>query len=122
MSNQTSSNPFIDRAAIFFSVSCVIHCLLVPILGLTLPLMAIFAEAEIVHWSLTITAVAASVTVIFKDLRANSPYFLFPAVCGINLSVLALFSGSLGLEDKLFTVLGGAFLGGAHLYRLLRTS
>jgi len=77
MSNQTSSNPFIDRAAIFFSVSCVIHCLLVPILGLALPLMAIFAEAEIVHWSLTITAVAASVTVIFKDLRANSPYFYF---------------------------------------------
>jgi hypothetical protein len=93
-----------------------------PLLALTLPLMAIFAEAEIVHWYLTITAIAASVTVIFKDLGANSPYFLFPALFGINLSFLALFSGSLGLEDKLFTVLGGMFLAGAHLYRLSRTS
>lgn len=109
-----------DRAAAAFSLSCVAHCLALPALAIALPIFAATAEAEWIHWLLTLLAVVASGTVVVKAHDGRQPSFLIPAAIGITLISGALFAENFGIDETPPTVIGGILLAAAHTYRIIK--
>lgn len=109
-----------DRAAAVLSLSCVAHCVLLPVIAVSLPFVAAVSEAEWVHWMLTALSVAASAMVIGIAHDARKRSFLVPALGGIALLIGALFTEKFGFEETLPAVIGGVLLAVAHLSRLSR--
>lgn len=108
----------LDRAAAVLSLSCVAHCVALPVLAISLPFLAAAAEAEWIHQLLTVLAVLASASVIGFGHGGRRPAFLVPALVGISLVVGALFVERFGLEETIPTLVGGVILASAHIYRL----
>ena len=114
----SQANRLTDRAAVAFSVICILHCLALPALAVALPFFAAAAEAEWVHWVMAVLAVVASGTVAFSVQGARTPAFLMPAGIGIALLIAGLFAENLGVEEAVPTVIGGVLIAFAHLRRL----
>lgn len=115
-----SSTPTADRAAVALSLSCVAHCGALPVIAVSLPFVAAAAEAEWVHWVLTVLAIGTSGTVIAAAHDGRSPAFMVPALLGIGLIFSALFAENIGVDETLPTVIGGVLLAAAHIYRLIK--
>ena len=111
-----------DRAAAGFSLACIVHCVALPALAVAAPLLGSVAEAEWVHWSFIVLAVASSMAVIARNKSARNAAFLLPVTLGIGLIVGALFAENFEFEETLPTVLGGTLLASAHIYRLFKPS
>ena len=47
---KTSTNAFLDASAMTLSGLCLVHCLLLPVLALFLPFLAVWTQAEWVHF------------------------------------------------------------------------
>jgi len=107
-----------DRAATVLSLSCVAHCVALPVLAVSLPFLAVAAEAEWVHWVMTVLAICVSAIVIVNARASLSPAFLVPALIGIGLIASALFADEFGVDETLPTVIGGILLAAAHIYRI----
>ncbi len=110
----------IDRAAIGFSLVCVVHCALLPVAAISLPMLGLLADAEWVHWLFVSLSILAAITIALIAHDAHAPSFMIPASIGIGLLLLALVSESLGLGETAPTVSGAMLLASAHLYRLSR--
>ena len=110
----------IDKSAIGFSLACILHCVALPAIAISTPFLIGFAEAEWVHWLLTLLAVAATSTIILVSHDARTGAFLAPATGGLVLLGSALFLEPYGVDETLPVVTGGLLLAGAHTLRLLR--
>ncbi|MEO0871557.1 MAG: MerC domain-containing protein [Pseudomonadota bacterium] len=108
-----------DRAAVGLSVLCIMHCLALPILAISLPVAATVAEAEWVHWAFAVLAVAASGSVALWGRGSRVPGFLVPAGLGAALVIGALFAEGFGVDETLPTVIGGVLIAIAHMRRLM---
>jgi hypothetical protein len=110
----------IDQAAIGFSLICVAHCAVLPIVSISLPVLGVLADLEWIHWIFTSLAIIAAITIFSVTNSARRPSFALPALSGMSLLVLGLVAEPLGLEETLPTVAGAMLLAGAHLFRLFR--
>ena len=119
MSGSSPSKSLSDRAAVGLSVLCILHCLALPILAISLPFAAIIAEAEWVHWAFAVLAVAASGSVALWGHGARKAGFLVPTCLGAILIIGALFAEGFGVDETLPTVIGGVLIAVAHLRRLM---
>ena len=107
-----------DRAAVAFSVVCIIHCVALPVIAVALPFVSAIADAEWFHWIMAVLAVSASGFVAITGQGARTPAFLAPAGIGAFLVVSGLFSESFGVDEALPTVIGGVLIAFAHLRRI----
>ena len=119
MSATSPSKNLSDRAAVGLSLLCIAHCLALPVLAIALPVLAIVAEAEWVHWVFAILAVAASGSVALGGHGSRTPGFLVPAGLGAVLIIGALFAEGIGVDETMPTVIGGILIAFAHLRRLM---
>jgi len=117
---QTTTN--LDRTAAAGSILCVIHCLALPVMAVSLPFLAAIADAEWVHWAFAVLAIVASLSVVATAPSARTPGFLVPAGLGIVLVGGALFAEGFGVEETIPTLIGGILLSAAHIRRLLSQS
>ena len=98
---------------------CIMHCLALPILAISLPVVATVAEAEWVHWSFAVLAVTASGSVALWGHGARKAGFLVPTCLGAVLIIGALFAEGFGVDETLPTVIGGVLIAIAHMRRLM---
>lgn len=115
-----SSTRNLDRVATALSLSCVAHCIALPLLAISLPILSLAAGAEWIHWALAALAIVSSGAVITTDGRARTPSFVVPASIGIFLITGALFVEKFGFDETPPTVIGGVLLAAAHIYRLFK--
>lgn len=111
-----------DRAATMLSLSCIAHCLALPVIAMSVPIVAVFAEAEWVHWVLALLAIAASGGVIATDRAGRASTFVVPVIIGLTLISGALFAEHFGMSETTPTVVGGLILAVAHIRRLINQS
>jgi len=109
----------LDAAAIGLSLGCAAHCLALPILAASIPLLEAVSEAEWVHW--TILSLAAPVAVL--ALRHAQTPWRVRGLAALGLASMLL--GAIGwpshdLETPL-TVAGGLLLAIAHVMNALRS-
>lgn len=112
----------VDRAAVGFSLACIVHCLALPVIAISLPILTWFAEAEWVHWLFAFFTIASSIIIMAVAHNGRSRAFFVPALIGIGLLLAALVSEPFGIDETLATVLGGLLIAAAHIYRLLKHS
>ncbi|MDE1467169.1 MerC domain-containing protein [Aurantiacibacter sp. D1-12] len=117
-----SSTVNLDRAAVAMSLSCIIHCVALPIFAVSMPILSGLAEREWVHWVFAASAVLASAAVFARAHSARSPWFAAPVLAGLTFLIVALFPESTGANEDVLTVIGGLLLAGAHGLRLVRHS
>ncbi|MEO1730098.1 MAG: MerC domain-containing protein [Pseudomonadota bacterium] len=118
MSVPSQTSTLSDRAAVAFSVVCIIHCLALPVIAVALPFVSAIADAEWVHWVMAVLAVLASGTVALTGQGARTPGFLAPAGIGAALVVGGLFAEGFGVDEAIPTVSGGVLIAYAHLRRI----
>jgi len=107
----------IDSAGFAVSSLCVMHCLLLPILGTSLPLLGALSEIEWVHKALVLLAVPIALSFI---LSTKAPTLRILAGLGIVLLCSAAFIPAFHDVEVVMTAIGGLLLGSAHLSRLIR--
>lgn len=115
-----SSTPTFDVAATGLSLLCLIHCLLLPVLSVALPVAGLLAEMEGLHRLFVLLALPASVSAFLSRRTFKSRYPLWiPALIGCVLLILGAFVEPLHDFETGLTVGGALFLAAAHSVRIL---
>lgn len=114
----------LDLSAVGLSALCMVHCLALPVLALSLPVLGLWAHAEWVH--VVFVALAAPIAVFaFIDRKARRPrsWVMFSlAMFGLVLMLMGALAGHGVIYETALTVTGGAILAGAHIANLRRRS
>lgn len=106
----------IDWAGFAVSSLCIMHCLLLPILGTSLPLLGALSEIEWVHKALVLVAVPIALSFLFSTKRQGLRIL---AALGIVTLCSAAFVPAFHDLEVVMTAIGGLMLGLAHLSRLI---
>ena len=117
--SQALSSPA-DFFAIGLSSLCIVHCLALPLLAVSLPVLGVVAEAEWVHKLLVLTALPISAFAILRT-RGHVLNFLFvlPIMAGFTLLLAGAFMERFHDYETLLTVCGALLVAGGHLWRWL---
>lgn len=109
-------------AAMGLSGLCVIHCLALPVLALSLPLLGAWAEAEWVHWLFVGLAGPISLTALSRPSRQGLPLGLvFLAMLGVGTLIAGVLGWPTEADETTVTVAGSLLLATAHLLNWRRT-
>lgn len=112
----------LDFAAIGLSGLCLVHCLALPLLAASLPLLGTWSEAEWLHLALVLAAAPIS---LFALMRPGSRGLPWGLVALAWLGVGALTAGALGWpresSETLITVAGSLLLATAHVLNWRRS-
>ena len=106
-----------DRVALVASVTCLIHCLALPLLLAALPTLSvvIFLPESFHVWMVALAVPTSTVALIMSGAARTRPLLLFLGASGL----LALAAGALivggTVYDPILTVLGGVLLGATHI-------
>ncbi len=124
-SRRPSTTDLVEGAAVSASLLCLVHCLALPLLLLTLPVIAgaIF-ESELFHIvaaALVVPAAALAFLLGYRRHRATFPATLGSA--GVACIVAALFPALNETAAAAITAIGSLLLIGGHIFnwRLRRT-
>ena len=108
----------LDKVGLSLSALCVIHCLLLPVIGASLPIIGAWSEIEWVHKLLVVLALPVALSVIISNSAAT--YIRALAGAGIVLLFTAAFWEPLHDHETLLTVIGAILLGAAHMIRFAK--
>lgn len=108
----------IDGLAISLSGLCLVHCLVLPVLAATLPIVGVWAEAKWLHKAFVVAAfplsllrlTSKSANVAIAALIVSGLWFLFAGA----------FVEQLHDFETLLTVLGGTMLAAGHALGWMR--
>ena len=106
-----------DFAAISLSGLCLIHCLALPVLAVSLPVLGAWADVEWIHWAFIAMAVPISLLALSRGQRTGRARRAMLAATGLGLMI----AGAAGIGDEtVMTVVGGVTLAVAHALNLRR--
>lgn len=111
------ANTTMDKIGLSLSTLCVIHCLLLPVIGASLPIIGAWSEIEWVHKLLVILALPVALSVIISK---SETHIRGLATAGIILLLVAAFWEPLHDYETPLTVIGAISLGAAHMLRLVK--
>jgi len=114
MTSRAPQAATIDGLAISLSGLCVAHCLLLPILSASLPIVGIWGEVEWLHKAFVVAAFPFSLLTL-ASARANGIVGALIAT-GFVLLCAAAFSETLHDYETTLTVIGGVLLAAGHAF------
>lgn len=113
---QRQGQNWLDGFAVGASAACLVHCLALPLLIATLPVLAgMLAIGEGVHGAIFVAAVPTSALALFAGHRRHGQ---FTPMAGGALGLTLLASGLMAgrpLAETALTVSGSLLLASAHL-------
>ena len=118
MTVRSSAAPVLDASAMTLSALCLIHCLALPVLAVSLPVFGVWAEAEWVHKAFVVFAVLISGGLIIQSVvRRQTLTFAGLAVSGLAFLIAGAFVEAFHDHETLLTVIGALLLASAHVIR-----
>ena len=105
---------YIDRAGVGLSTLCIVHCLLLPILASSLPILGLLSEFEWIHKGLVMIALPVALSLIATTKRFGIQIL---AAFGAIMLFGAAFIHQFHDFETVMTICGGLFLGLAHIIR-----
>ena len=118
MTARTSSPAYIDASAISISALCIMHCLALPVLAASLPVLGVLTEAEWIHRGLVAIALPITAFALFRAQRTVNPAaFTILAIPGLSLLLAGAFVEALHDYETTLTVMGAVLLATAHIWR-----
>ena len=113
-----SRNAHLDIYAVGMCTLCLVHCVVLPLMTTLLPLAGLISEDEMVHRLLVLLAAPATLWLVYKALLVKrSSAFVFMALTGLSLLLVAAFVETLSRFETPLTLVGATVLGFAHLQR-----
>ena len=116
-----------DKFSICLSVSCIIHCIGLPLLILLIPsLSSLWINDELTHVLIVIVALPTSIYASLKVFGKNKSFRCFECYrCVLLMSIgfILLFSAFLlhdfgEFVEKMVTIIGATVLASAHVYNI----
>lgn len=110
------STGVLDVAGVGLSVLCLVHCAALPLAAALLPALAVWGEAEWVHWAFLALAASVSAMVLLRPTCFSYARGLI-GLAGVGLALMlfgALEWPDHGWEEPL-TIVGGLLVAAAHL-------
>ncbi|MEO0369636.1 MAG: MerC domain-containing protein [Pseudomonadota bacterium] len=124
-----NSLPWSDRLAIGFSLVCIIHCLVLPLLLVAVPALgaSFFADEQFHFWLVFAVIPTSLYSLSLGCRRHHRNMVLVLGLIGIGLLLVGLAAEDLSLGEwgeRSFTVLGALFVAAAHIrnFQLCRSS
>ncbi len=115
---QQTTDSTLDASATGLSLLCLIHCLMLPVVGAFLPFAGVLAEMEWIHKVLVLTALPITALAIIRHQNSKiGVSFILPAVLGLSLLLAAAFVEQLEELETPLTAIGAVFLAAAHIWR-----
>jgi hypothetical protein len=114
----------LDRLGIWSSVLCILHCLLTPLLVLTVPFLGNFLSESWIHILIALIVFPVAVMALWRGYRLHQiKSTLYLGLVGLLFVVLAFTSGWYSGEmhrkvEVVMMILGGTFLTFAHYFNL----
>jgi hypothetical protein len=119
--SSTLTNRVLDASAITLSGLCLVHCLALPALAVTLPLTGLWAEQEWVHQLFALSALPITVFAMTRPFHEGArTSFILLAGSGLALLIGAGFIEGLHDLETPLTVVGALLLATAHIRRWRR--
>ena len=120
MNEGISPSGRLDGIAALLSSLCLLHCLALPLLLVTVPILSQFADSlhgpGWLHWVLIGFALPASALALWRGLRRHHDHSpLCIAAVGFALMAAGALSHGHGALEPLLTVAGGLVVAAAHL-------
>jgi len=118
---------FADKVSLCLSLSCVVHCIGLPILVLMIPsISSLWINDELIHFLIVVIALPTSIYALIKVFGKNKNYKCFECYkCIILMSIgfILLFSVFLlndydEFVEKLVTIIGATTLAAAHVFNI----
>ncbi len=106
----------LDASAVGLSTLCLVHCLALPILAVSLPLAGALAENEWIHRALVLIVVPITGLAIWQAFPKDR-VFILGAVLGVAILLASAFVEALHDHETLLTTIGALILAGAHIWR-----
>lgn len=114
-------NAHLDVYAVGMCTLCLVHCLVLPLTATLLPIAGLVSNDELVHRLLVLLAAPATIWLVYKTtLAKRNSAFIFMALTGLALLLIAAFVESLAKFETPLTLVGATILGFSHLQRWLR--
>ena len=127
MKKLLKSKNLADKLSICLSLSCIVHCIGLPLLVLMIPsLSSMWISDELTHLLIVIIALPTSIYALFSVFGKNKRYKClecYKCVIFMSIGFVLLFSAFL-LHDygesveKLVTIIGATILASAHIYNI----
>lgn len=121
----------LDTAGIFFSVTCAIHCALVPVITLAAPAIAGYFQSSWVHIGLILFVLPVALIsfyISYKKSGDRTPFIL--GTIGIVFLIVGIYlhnhlyahghMGHVHSEEIFINILGSSFLIAAHVLNIRR--
>lgn len=112
MTTRTLGAATVDGLAISLSGLCLIHCLVLPILSASLPIVGVWADMEWLHKAFVVAALPFSLLTLISA-RANGVVGALISA-GFLLLAMAGFVEALHDHETALTTIGGALLAAGH--------
>ncbi|MFT4089831.1 MAG: MerC domain-containing protein [Asticcacaulis sp.] len=109
-----AQNRIPDLIAIGLSGLCLVHCLLLPVIVVALPMLGVFAEDERIHQILISLAVPVSLWAVLRSGHWRNLAIILPMMTGLSLLGLAAFAEPLHDYEVPISVAGALLLALAH--------
>ena len=110
---KTASSSLLDASAVSLSGLCLAHCLALPLVAASSPLLATWAEAEWVH-ALAI-GLAAPMSALALWRKGQSAAVVLLSLAGLSLMALGVAHWPSHEAETPITVAGSLLLAGAHI-------
>ncbi len=114
-------NAHLNLYAVGMCTLCLAHCILLPLAATLLPIAGLVSGDELVHKLLVLLAAPATIWLVYKAvLDKGSSLFVFTALSGLGLLLIAAFVEALSRFETSLTLVGATVLALSHLQRWLR--
>lgn len=110
----------IDRSAITISTLCLIHCLVLPIIATSLPVLGVLAETEWLHRLFVVMTIPLALIAFLPPLNTRYKYVMRTLACsGVALLAAGAFVEAWHDYETQLTVFGALLIGVAHICRIV---
>ncbi|MEM1087201.1 MAG: MerC domain-containing protein [Pseudomonadota bacterium] len=118
MAARTTRSKLLDISGVGLSCLCLLHCMALPLLVVSAPVLAVFSENEAIHKVLVLLALPVALLAIFTTQQTRSrPLIIAMLVIGISLLLAGAFVEALHDYETPLTVAGALFLSAGHIWR-----
>jgi len=118
VSERASAGRTWDLSAATLSSVCVLHCLGLPLLTTLLPVASLFSDSHLLHVAMVLLAIPVTLRVVLSEVATRRrEVFITAALTGLCLMLAAVLVPVPEAYETPLTVIGGALLVCAHLWR-----
>jgi len=109
---------WLDWMAVAMSGLCLVHCLALPLLLVSLPALGVLANGDKTHWVLLALALPVSLWALGRGRAGPLPLLIGATGLGLMTLAVAMFEGR--AADRWLTVAGVLLVAVAHVVRWRR--